>query len=69
MEPTQKQDAPAATGASQSETVENRQMQPNYTIPPVTNCDFPLKQKSAICDRGGYSTLDAALQYALRGWY
>ena len=69
MEPTQKQDAPAATGASQSETVQNRQMQPNYTIPPVTNCDFPLKQKSAICDRGGYSTLDAALQYARRGWY
>ena len=45
MEPTQKQDAPAATGASQSETVENRQLQPYY------------------------STLDAALQYALRGWY
>ncbi len=32
MEPTLKQDAPAATGASQSETVENRQMQPNYSM-------------------------------------
>ena len=32
MTPTQKQDAPAATGASQSKTVENRQTQPNYTL-------------------------------------
>jgi hypothetical protein len=45
MEPIKKQDAPAATGASQSETVENRQMQSNYSM------------------------LQAALQYAQRGWY
>jgi len=32
MESTQKQDAPAATGASQSKTVENRQLQPNYSM-------------------------------------
>lgn len=44
MEPTLKQDTPATTEASQSKTVENRQMQPNY------------------------STLEAALQYAQRGW-
>jgi hypothetical protein len=32
MESTLKQDAPAATGASQTETVENRHMQPNYSM-------------------------------------
>ena len=45
METTPKQDAPAATGASPSETVENRSTLSNYSM------------------------LEAALQYARRGWY
>ncbi len=45
MKSTQKQDALAVTRASQTETVENRQMHPHYSM------------------------LDAALQYAQRGWY
>ena len=45
MESTPKQDAPVATGASQTKTVENLQMQPNYSM------------------------LEAALQFAQRGWF
>jgi len=29
-----------------------------YIMPAVTNCAFPLKKKSAICDRDGYSMLE-----------
>jgi hypothetical protein len=32
MRPTKRTDAPAATGASTSETVQNRQIQPNYSM-------------------------------------